>query len=702
MAKFNGKKGKHRNLAESVLNAYFNSAGIGTKGSKPVEKSIPKMHLGGAPHVEPHPSQGSGQMDAMNQRFMQYQNGTGQGTEMPFYGQQGFGQTGMQGMPGLPGLLGMRGMQGMQGMPSNRFMPEDLDTKYDIGNSLNNMWQGQNFGAVDTSQDTGLNPGQVPAAMAKFLEEQGKTSLKSTGLASAGSFVKNSEFAQGDKTGSDWATAIGGAAQGYGAAIPFMAAVPGVGPFAAAAMAGYSVYDKKNQEYEEGRRLQKERGERSEMVASNALDFSNQVNSMYSDEGNQAGSYYAKYGGAVADLLKKYGHGGSTSNTNYKKYGAGGPLSSRLGAYPTGLPYDKKLVDQGFFDTPEIPRYRETDESDPLVYPDGLSEAEMKDWMLAMKAGEQSNRFHNPITGGTYKEWDPRLNDSEGNNYIEDVLFPNVGFRQSKQHPQVAPPADISTWQRGSPWSAATVSDLAKHVDPNFDTSAAHATYINSSFDKNHDWTSNKVKNPKWQTDKTPYQTGDILFKGSSDSSQPSYKQKFNWFKKQSKDGGGEGGNYRSHSDIIIGQGQNEDGDATWDVRGGNVGNTLSTRTMTRGQIHREYPGFLSFNNTDPTLTEVREHGGPTGQPDYETEGGEVMLASPGDAPVAVGNGNYKQVASNLYQAEGPGHEAGGIATQGATEPFMDASGQSHDSPYVFSDSDDMMFDATDILKLIS
>ena len=312
MAKFNGKKGKHRNLAESVLNAYFNSAGIGTKGSKPVEKSIPKMHLGGAPHGEPHPPQGLGQMDAMNQRFMQYQNGTGQGTEMPFYGQQGFGQT---------------GMQGMQGMPSNRFMPEDLDTKYDIGNSLNNMWQGQNFGAVDTSQDTGLNPGQVPAAMAKFLEEQGKTSLKSTGLASAGSFVKNSEFAQGDKTGSDWATAIGGAAQGYGAAIPIITAVPGVGPFAAAAMAGYSVYDKKNQEYEEGRRLQKERGERSEMVASNALDFSNQVNSMYSDEGNQAGSYYAKYGGAVADLLKKYGHGGTTSNTNYKKYGGGGPSS---------------------------------------------------------------------------------------------------------------------------------------------------------------------------------------------------------------------------------------------------------------------------------------------------------------------------------------------------------------------------------------
>ena len=658
MAKFNGKKGKHRNLAESVLNAYFNSAGIGTKGSKPVEKSIPKMHLGGASHGEPHPSQELGQMDAMNQRFMQHQNGTGLGTEMPFYGQQGFGQT------------------GMQGMQFNRFMPENLDTKYDIGNSLNNMWQGQNFGAGNASQDTGLKPGQVPGAMSKFLEEEGKTSLKSTAVASAGTFVKNSEFAQGDQKGSDWATALGGAAQGYGAAIPYMAAVPGLGPFAAAAMAGYSVYDKKNQEYEEGRRLQKERGERSEMVADNALDFSNQVNSMYSDEGNQVGSYYAKYGGAVSDLLKKYGHGGSTSNTNYKKYGAGGP-SEPLG----------------------------TKESDPLVYPDGLSETEMKEYMLAMKAGEQMNRFHNPITGGTYKEWDPRLNDSEGNHYIEDVLFPQVGFKQSRQDPQTAPPAGWPghnrgpiKWQRGTPWSGATVSDLAQQVDPDFDTSAAHSSYINSSFDKNHDWTSNKVKNPKWQMNQTPYQTGDILYKGSAVKSTPSYGQGFSWFKKQSKDGGGKGEDYRSHSDIIIGQGANEDGEATWDVRGGNVGNTLSTRTLTRAQIHSEYPGYLSFNNTDAS----KEYGGPTGQPDYETEGGEVMLASPGDAPVAVGNGNYKQVASNLYQAEGPGHEAGGIATQGATEPFMDASGQSHDSPYVFSDSDDMMFDATDILKLIS
>lgn len=128
-----------------------------------------------------------------------------------------------------------------------------------------------------------------------------------------------------------------------------------------------------------------------------------------------------------------------------------------------------------------------------------------------------------------------------------------------------------------------------------------------------------------------------------------------------------------------------------------NVGKDLQLESTTKGQ-DAMYNLQRLFGNRNYNLN----LGGATRQADYETEGGEVMLASPGDAPVAVGNGNYKQVASNLYQAEGPGHEAGGIATQGATEPFMDASGQSHDSPYVFSDSEDMTFDATDILKLIS
>jgi hypothetical protein len=314
-----------------------------------------------------------------------------------------------------------------------------------------------------------------------------------------------------------------------------------------------------------------------------------------------------------------------------------------------------------------------------------------------MAAAEQMNRFHNPNTGGTYKEWDPRVSG-----YIQDTLFPNVGFSKNKQVLQ-------NTSGSGTPWSAATISPLAQVVDPNFNTSAAHSTYINAAFDDKHDWSANRTKR------NTPYQPGDILFKGSGDSSQPSYGEGYDWFKSQSKAGKGAGDNYRSHTDMIIGTGERkmtkpeEWSDRKWKrylknnsglekyytVQGGNVKNTLSTEDLTLKEINEMYPGYLNYNDT-------RAHGGPTGQAEYETEGGEVMLASPGDAPVAVGNGNYKQVSSNLYQAEGPEHEGGGIATQGATEPFMDASGQSHDSPYVFSDSEDMTFDATDILKLIS
>jgi len=93
--------------------------------------------------------------------------------------------------------------------------------------------------------------------------------------------------------------------------------------------------------------------------------------------------------------------------------------------------------------------------------------------------------------------------------------------------------------------------------------------------------------------------------------------------------------------------------------------------------------------------------GGPMGQPDYETEKNEVILASPNDPPVAMGQGGYNRISKNLYRANGPSHEMGGVPTKGATEPFVDAQGQEHDSPYVFSDAPEMRFDASDILSMI-
>jgi hypothetical protein len=92
------------------------------------------------------------------------------------------------------------------------------------------------------------------------------------------------------------------------------------------------------------------------------------------------------------------------------------------------------------------------------------------------------------------------------------------------------------------------------------------------------------------------------------------------------------------------------------------------------------------------------EQGGPV---DYETEKSEVILASPNDPPIAVGQGKYNRISGNLYKGDGPSHAQGGIPTRGATESFVDNAGQPVDSPYVFSDSKDMSFNADEILSMI-
>ena len=97
----------------------------------------------------------------------------------------------------------------------------------------------------------------------------------------------------------------------------------------------------------------------------------------------------------------------------------------------------------------------------------------------------------------------------------------------------------------------------------------------------------------------------------------------------------------------------------------------------------------------------MAKRGGFMGNVDYETEGGEMMMASPADPPIGLANGGYNKMSKNLYKAVGPRHERGGIPTAGATEQFVDAQGQSHDSPYVFSDAKEMRFDASQILSLI-
>lgn len=567
------------------------------------------------------------------------------------------------------------------------------------------------------------------------------------------------------------------------------------------------------------------------------------------------------------------------------------------------LPTREENVSEAFSSYVPVLPYQETDR-------------DIMENRLGLAAGAQQNRFVNPSTfvnsmenykntgeftpvpyGGNssnYKEWDPRVSS-----YIEDELFPAVGYDQSIQKAQ-------NTSGDGTPWSAATISDLAMAVDPEFRGSAAHASYITDAFQGNHNWSANKSKR------NTDYAAGDILFSGRGDTR----GKGFNWFKNQAKSGN----SYKSHSDMIVATGTNADGETIYTVQGGNLGDTLSTKDFTAKQLNRKYPGYLRYSGfdeegnlleqkyggetrkrqyphggsthmqkpadmddatwanlqatqgltnfavpavkndrlTDYSDVEMRQNeeivnrqigeealqnttealktgagntwqyitenpldaaqigiggaaivadgipgvgtlasgvldginagisggragyygltnkpgkaafytglagldataaipgpvgdaagaskisallgkvakskaghyahegaqvatkgkaalaaedistmaaGGSTNAAEYETEGGEVMLASPADAPVATEQGRYDKIATNLYKAEGPRHEQGGVPTAGATQSFRDASGQIHNAPYVYSDSPDMMMDPTEILKLIS
>lgn len=109
-----------------------------------------------------------------------------------------------------------------------------------------------------------------------------------------------------------------------------------------------------------------------------------------------------------------------------------------------------------------------------------------------------------------------------------------------------------------TPWSAATVSHLAKAIHPDFKGSPLHADYINRGFNKEG---THKTRKIKWNDE---FQVGDILFQGREDTRGWSYKD----FKNASK----KGQRYPSHTDIIVGKGTDEDGRVYYEVMGGNTG----------------------------------------------------------------------------------------------------------------------------------
>ena len=242
-----------------------------------------------------------------------------------------------------------------------------------------------------------------------------------------------------------------------------------------------------------------------------------------------------------------------------------------------------------------------------------INEREERESRLSLAAANQMNRFTNPyfseigVDGefGSDKERDGlRLDESHplAKDYIENELFANLGFDGNSSE---------------DAWSAATVSDLAKAYDPDFEGSVRHSDYIRRAFRGEGNYRAEENRRD------TEYQPGDILFQGrreriiDPDTNEViGYRnlgpQTYDEFALDGEGGGDWSGRsgYGSHSDVIVGTGTepilNRKGKQKtdlrgrprtrtyYDVQGGNVGDTLNLKRYFADDIRRRYAGRLT------------------------------------------------------------------------------------------------------------
>lgn len=217
---------------------------------------------------------------------------------------------------------------------------------------------------------------------------------------------------------------------------------------------------------------------------------------------------------------------------------------------------------------------------------------------LALAAANQMKHAYDPETDGlTRTEKDPQLGG-----FIQDELFPQVSTRE----------LDATR----TPWSAATVTDLARAYNPEFKGGIGHWQYINQAFEDNRGLKKGGTHRPvnlQGVFDKGDTLTaGTILFQGRGAPGNPERSTKdFNFgdFKKGSKkDSSSPGHQYASHTDMIVNTKTGEDGETRYLVQGGNRGKlgVLKSEYLTAKQIQDRYPGALVPN---------RRHSGAQSQP---------------------------------------------------------------------------------------
>lgn len=217
---------------------------------------------------------------------------------------------------------------------------------------------------------------------------------------------------------------------------------------------------------------------------------------------------------------------------------------------------------------------------------------------LALAAANQMKHAYDPET----EDLSRTENDPQLGGFIQNELFPQVSTRE----------LDATK----TPWSAATVTDLAKAYNPEFKGGIGHWQYINQAFEDNRGLKKGGTHRPvnlQGVFDRgDTLAAGTILFQGRDDPKNPERSTKgfsFGDFRKRSKkDSGTPGNQYASHTDMIVDTITGEDGEIRYLVQGGNRGNlgVLKSDYLTAEEIQGRYPGALVPN---------REHSGARSQP---------------------------------------------------------------------------------------
>jgi uncharacterized membrane protein (UPF0127 family) len=192
---------------------------------------------------------------------------------------------------------------------------------------------------------------------------------------------------------------------------------------------------------------------------------------------------------------------------------------------------------------------------------------------LEIAAANQLAQFANPELKGDalLKENDPRVASYIDNNLMNISQRPWLNSQQTDE---------------GSPWSAATVSNLMQAEYPNFPSVVSHAEYINDVLEGDN-LSELNARRTSLQRDFLP---GSVIIQGRGENKNSSFKNIKN---NTTGEAYYSNKNVPLHGDVIIGVNVDSKGNKTYQVQGGNMGDSLYVQDMTEKEIRQKYPMVL-------------------------------------------------------------------------------------------------------------